>query len=116
MKLIIDIDEEKYKWLKENNPNADINSIVGAVVNGTPVKTVTNAEEAEAYPINQEDICEPTTQGNCEWYTSDIRWTDKLSVTENGDIIDFDGRVVGHIDLELYMSCGKETENEQTTD
>jgi len=49
---------------------------------------------------------------NCEWYTSDIRWTDKLSVTANGDIIDFDGRVVGHMNLELYMSCGKETTNE----
>lgn len=44
---------------------------------------------------------------NCEWYTSDIRWTDKLSVTANGDIIDFDGRVVGHIDLEI-MKGGAE--------
>ena len=30
----------------------------------------------------------------------DIRWTDKLSVKSNGDIIDFEGRVVGHINLE----------------
>ncbi len=37
---------------------------------------------------------------NCEWYVSDIRWTDKLSVTCNGDIIDFNGQIVGHINLE----------------
>lgn len=30
----------------------------------------------------------------------DIRWTDKLSVKSNGDIIDFECRVVGHINLE----------------
>ena len=30
----------------------------------------------------------------------EIRWTDKLSITSSGDIIDFEGRVVGHINLE----------------
>ena len=35
MKIVIDIPEEKYEWIKKNNPNADINSIVGAVANGT---------------------------------------------------------------------------------
>lgn len=30
----------------------------------------------------------------------EIRWTDKVSVKSNGDIIDFEGRVVGHINLE----------------
>ena len=30
----------------------------------------------------------------------DIRWTDKLTVTRSGDIIDFEDRVVGHINLE----------------
>lgn len=44
-------------------------------------------------------ICENTTQGNCDWYLSSIRWTDKLSVKSNGDIIDFEGQVVGHINL-----------------
>jgi hypothetical protein len=37
---------------------------------------------------------------NCEWYVSDIRWTDKLSVTYNGDIIDFNGQIVEYINLE----------------
>lgn len=37
MQLVINIDEEKYKWLKEHIPKADKNSIVGAVVHGTPI-------------------------------------------------------------------------------
>ena len=36
MKLIIDISKEKYEWIKNNNPNADTNSIVGVVANGIP--------------------------------------------------------------------------------
>ena len=36
MKVIIDVDEEKYEWIKKNNPNADTNSIVGAIANGKP--------------------------------------------------------------------------------
>lgn len=47
------------------------------------------------------DICENITQGNCDWYLSEIRWTDKIFVNSNGDIIDFNGRVVGHINLEI---------------
>jgi len=38
---------------------------------------------------------------------SDIRWTDKLSVKSNGDIIDFEGRVVGHINLEDMKGGGE---------
>ena len=30
--------------------------------------------------------------------TSHVRWTDKLSFVDNGDILDFEGRVVGHIE------------------
>lgn len=56
------------------------------------------------------DICENTTQGNCDWYLSEIRWIDKLSVKSNGDIIDFEGRVVGHIDLNVMRSG---TDNEK---
>ena len=32
---------------------------------------------------------------------SQFRWTDKLSVTSDGDIIDFEGRIVGHMNLEI---------------
>ena len=53
------------------------------------------------------DICENTTKGNCDWYLSTIRWTDKVSITNNGDIIDFNGRIVGHINLEV-MKGGAE--------
>ena len=34
---VIKISEEKYKWIKENNPKADKNSIVGVIVHGTPL-------------------------------------------------------------------------------
>lgn len=37
MKLVIEIPKEKYECIKKNNPNVDINSIVGAVANGTPL-------------------------------------------------------------------------------
>ena len=47
------------------------------------------------------NICENITHGTCDWYLSSIRWTDKLSVKSNGDIINFEGRIVGHIDLEV---------------
>lgn len=39
---------------------------------------------------------------------SDIRWTDKVSVTSSGDIIDFEGRVVGHINLDIMKDEDKE--------
>ena len=38
MKLIIDIPDDKYEWLKKNNPNADTNSIVGAIANGWKIE------------------------------------------------------------------------------
>lgn len=41
MKLIIDMPKEKYEWIKAHNLNIDNNSIVGAIVNGTPI---TNGE------------------------------------------------------------------------
>lgn len=37
IELVIKIPEEKYNWLKENNPKADKNSIVGVTVHGTPL-------------------------------------------------------------------------------
>ena len=68
--------------------------------------------EWKDFLINEQErrTGESTTQGNCDWYTSDIRWTDKLSVTCDGDIIDFNGRVVGHINSEI-MKGGAENDN-----
>lgn len=39
MKIIIDLPEEKYEWIKTHNPNIEADSIVGAVANGIPVST-----------------------------------------------------------------------------
>ena len=30
-----------------------------------------------------------------------IRWIDKLTILDNGDIVDENGKVVGHIDVDL---------------
>lgn len=63
MKIVIDIPDEDYKFIKDlrfyNSGRRSGKTIEQNVINvikkGTPIKTVTNAEEAEAYLINQED-------------------------------------------------------------
>jgi hypothetical protein len=63
MKIVIDIPEEDYKFIKDlqfynsgrRSGKTIERNVINAIKNGTPIKTVTNAEEAEAYPINQED-------------------------------------------------------------
>lgn len=57
MKLIIDIDEEKYEWVKKNNPNADINSFVGAIANGTPVSNEGDLISRSRLRKNMEFVC-----------------------------------------------------------
>ena len=65
MKLLIDIPDKDYEFIKEahilisgrrNCKQIEYN-IINAIKNGTPIQLVTNAEEAEAYPINQEENC-----------------------------------------------------------
>ena len=55
MQIVIDMPEEKYKWLKENNPKADKNSIVGAIVYGTPLPKG-HGRLIDADEINLKDI------------------------------------------------------------
>ena len=46
--------EEKYKWIKENNPKADKNSIVGAIVHGIPLsKNITKEDIDKLLPKYQ---------------------------------------------------------------
>lgn len=47
MKIVIDLSEEKYEWIKKNNPNADPNSIVGAVANGDTLYIIPDKKEEE---------------------------------------------------------------------
>ena len=35
VQVVIEMSEEKYKWICENNPKADKDSIIGTIVNGT---------------------------------------------------------------------------------
>lgn len=39
-----------------------------------------------------------TSQGHIK--KSEVRWTDKVSLKDNGDIIDFNGSVIGHINFD----------------
>lgn len=51
MRVIIDISEETYI-----KANAGILGSLGEIIaNGTPIQSVTNAEEAEVYPIKGEE-------------------------------------------------------------
>lgn len=58
IELVIKIPEEKYYYIKKQVAEGIDNPLKEYIANGTPVKTVINAEEAEAYPIiNQEENC-----------------------------------------------------------
>lgn len=72
IKLIIEVDEKYYEACKEAVDEPYPSQIEKIIANGIP------------YEERPQD---------------DIRWTDKVSVKSNGDIIDFEGRVVGHINL-----------------
>jgi len=63
MKLLIDIPDKDYEFIKNaqvlisgrrSGKQIEYN-MINAIKNGTPLHLVTNAEDAEAYPINQED-------------------------------------------------------------
>ena len=72
-------------------PNEEIVS-KSIIANAPTVEINTNDIEYKAYCKGLEDgrnLC-----------LSEIRWTDKVFAKSNGDIIDFEGRVVGHINLE----------------
>lgn len=51
MKLIIDIPEHVYETYKEWDKRGTATVDEKIIAQGTPIQTVTNAEEAEAYPI-----------------------------------------------------------------
>lgn len=75
-------------------------------------------ETSMCYKCNHKAICKivyqandcsiQLTKWNCSHYTEekpqgDIRWTDKYSVTNSRDIVDFSGRVVGHINFDYEL-------------
>lgn len=59
MKLLIDISEEDFNFIKDlkfvmggsGSCKTIQCNVINAIKNGTPIQTVTNKEEAEAYPI-----------------------------------------------------------------
>ena len=98
MKLIIDIPEEKYEWVKKNNPNADTNSIVGVIINGTPVSTegdlISRSELKKA--INTYDkfaylpdgkLCHFRDLEDSEMYVPYIHFDDVIKAIDNAPTI-----------------------------
>lgn len=71
MKLVIDMPKEKYEWIKENNPNANPNSIVGAVAAGTPYE-----ERPEGKWITHSDYPDRLICSNCN-HRYDVWFIDK---------------------------------------
>ncbi len=55
MKIVIDIPEMAYEAYKEWDKSGVASVEQTIIANGTPIETVANAEEAEDYPINQEE-------------------------------------------------------------
>ena len=55
-------------------------------------------KQKEAYDMAVKSLKEPKITVFTENQT--IRWTDKVSLKDNGDIIDFDGKVIGHINFD----------------
>ena len=76
------------------------NDCIDAIIDNAPSVEPEKAKESEiikaytkGFDTGVETVKDERPQG-------DIRWTDKLTVTSSGDIIDFEGMVVGHINLE----------------
>lgn len=45
---------------------------------------------------------------NSNYLDSSVRWTDKVTLCHNGDIVeDFTGKVVGHVDQQMYEKIVK---------
>lgn len=61
MQIVINMSEEKYKWLKENNPKADKNSIVGAIIYGIPLP------KGHGRILDEKDILD-TENNSGGWY------------------------------------------------
>ena len=79
----------------------------GAYCKAITEKDIDNAPAVEPEKAKESELIKAYTKGfdtgvetvKGERPQGEIRWTDKLSVTSSGDIIDFEGRVVGHINL-----------------
>ena len=139
MKIVIDIDENVFTRLFDNGVNTsleDRKAIDQAVRNGKLYEerpkgkweynqydgnpNIGNWHCSECKYIdygggyNQKphyNFC-PTCGADMRYKkgNNEIRWTDKLSVTSNGDIINFEGRVVSHINL----NDNREEKNEKS--
>ena len=98
MKIVIDIPDEKFEWIKKNNPNADPNSIVGAVAHGTPLPKGHGRIEVDKEEAENENI--PFTSQTCP-FCGNSMWG-----YENGKIVCC---VCGHTMADMSEEAENET-------
>jgi len=63
-----------------------------------------NLDEVQNGSIACGQILKAVKNGKVYKESPEFRWTDKLSVNNNGDIIDFYGQVLEHLDWEIGKS------------
>ena len=63
-----------------------------------------NLDEVQNGSIACSQILKAVKNGKVYKENPEVRWTDKLSVNNNGDIIDFYGQVLEHLDWEIRKS------------
>lgn len=95
MKIVIDIPEEKYEWIKMNNPNVDINSIVGAVANGTPYEERAIGNKWHDMRENPNDL--PT---KTRWYICKVKSSHDLRL-----VFGYEDVIADKFDAWLEVRC-----------
>jgi len=93
MKVVVDIPDEKFKWLCENNPNPDKKSIVGAIVTGTVLPKghgdLIDRSKLVFYRCKENVMdCPPNYDFTCQ--NCEYGWTCKLNIDEAPTIIPAD--------------------------
>ena len=76
MKLIIDVPEEKYEWICQNNPKATEDMIVGMITHGTPIPdNATNGDVIKAlFPTADISLNDSCFEGVVNKYGFDMKW------------------------------------------
>ena len=97
--LISDKLDERFRWDSKMTV-CEFKTIIGDIIDNVPPEPqvtvfAENASKEEIEDFKQE------LENVLERSQDKIRWVEELFVKRNGDIIDSEGRVVGHINLEI---------------
>lgn len=104
MKIIIDISEEMHNSIANGSFGAKYNiyDLCGLIMNGIPLPKVTNAEEAEQYPIlSQKDL-------NLKIYCDDA--DEHVYLKVNNNLYDLTKMIGRRIALRIFYEVGEDKE------